>query len=116
MSGFGDQPDYFRQQQDVSYNFEMPPQQDFQQELNFQSFEGKPNVSGNIYESNPYLNPSVPYSGDVYGGSGQGPAYDGTGGEFEDEPPLLEELGINPEFIVQKVSQKSCLYFWEIEN
>ncbi|XP_008192846.2 protein YIPF5 [Tribolium castaneum] len=102
MSGFGDQPDYFRQQQDVSYNFEMPPQQDFQQELNFQSFEGKPNVSGNIYESNPYLNPSVPYSGDVYGGSGQGRAYDGTGGEFEDEPPLLEELGINPEFIVQK--------------
>ncbi|XP_044254290.1 protein YIPF5 [Tribolium madens] len=102
MSGFGDQPDYFRQQ-DVSYNFEMPPQQDFQQELNFQSYEEKPNVSGNIYGSNPYLNPSVPHSGDVFGGSGPaGGAYEGAGGDFEDEPPLLEELGINPEFIVQK--------------
>lgn len=43
-------------------------------------------MSGNIYESNPYLNPSTPYSGDIYGGSGQ----EGKGGDFEDEPPLLE--------------------------
>jgi hypothetical protein len=105
MSAYGNQPDYFAQNQESSFNFEMPPQQDFQQELNFQSFDSKSAVSGNIYESNPYLNPTVPYSGDVYGGSGQEVRdYNAPGGEFEDEPPLLEELGINPEFIVQKVS------------
>jgi hypothetical protein len=58
---------------------------------NFQSFDSKSAVSGNIYESNPYLNPTVPYSGDVYGGSGQEVRdYNAPGGEFEDEPPLLE--------------------------
>ncbi|KAJ3631254.1 hypothetical protein MTP99_012395 [Tenebrio molitor] len=75
---------------------------------NFQSFDSKSAVSGNIYESNPYLNPTVPYSGDVYGGSGQEVRdYNAPGGEFEDEPPLLEELGINPEFIVQKPEVRS---------
>lgn len=48
-------------------------------------------MGGNIYQSNPYLNPSGgPYSGDMYGGgSGQGD-YGLAGDQFEDEPPLLE--------------------------
>jgi hypothetical protein len=33
MSAYGNQPDYFAQNQESSFNFEMPPQQDFQQEL-----------------------------------------------------------------------------------
>jgi len=103
MSGYADQQDYFNYNQEATYNFEVPSQQDFPQELNFQSFDAKSNATGNIYESNPYLNPSVPHSGGLYDGSGQGVGdYDVPGREFEDEPPLLEELGINPEFIVQK--------------
>ncbi|KAK4886552.1 hypothetical protein RN001_002823 [Aquatica leii] len=79
------------------------PEQDFGNDLNFQSFETAPSqqYGQSIYGENPYLNLS---SGEY----GQGSAYvsDSKGfsaNEFDDEPPLLEELGINPDFIIQKV-------------
>jgi len=112
MSGYIGQQDYWNQnaqppQGQDNINFEVPVQ-DFGQELNFQSFETGAAASDNgqypeqnIYGANPYLNPSsTGYSGSFYS---PGPDQSfSTPGEFEDEPPLLEELGINPEFIVQK--------------
>lgn len=117
MSGYIQQPppgeDYWgsqnQQQQLDSYNFEMPIQQDFQQELSFQTFDTSQPTSAteNIYGSNPYLNPAGPYGGvggEMYNpnqGTGA-PKYGTSSGDFDDEPPLLEELGIKPEYIVQK--------------
>lgn len=44
---------------------------------------------GSFYDPNAYVTPD--------------PAYGGVGGDdFENEPPLLEELGINPNHIMQK--------------
>ncbi|KAK9717944.1 hypothetical protein QE152_g23457 [Popillia japonica] len=96
----------------------MPVQQDFGQELSFQSFEPNSATTGYTdqtgYGNNPYLNPSATVGGgNLAGGmfvptpgvSGVGAEkFDSTGNVFEeDEPPLLEELGIYPEYILQKV-------------
>lgn len=62
---------------------------------NFQSFDAAPPVSVNqtTYASNPYLNPSASYMGEMYVPSNQqDKAYGNTGEDFEDEPPLLEGL------------------------
>ncbi|XP_065158597.1 protein YIPF5 isoform X2 [Atheta coriaria] len=87
-------------QADSSYNFEMPVQQDFGKELDFQTFDanvGNVQQSADMYGANPYLN------GADAGYYQPGPAAAGDKFEdFEDEPPLLEELGINPDFILQK--------------
>lgn len=103
-----------------SYNFDMPEQ--FGQELNFQSFEtsqaqyenqGAPQQQQQQFQQpqqpygQTYLDPTMnsPYSGDIFNPA-QAPLmdqkYESTGNEFEDEPPLLEELGINPHAIFQK--------------
>lgn len=82
---------------------------------NFQNFENTPtNVppnydvnysSGNaggmssFYDPTTYAAPN-PYEQDK---AGYKPGGGNTGNEFEDEPPLLEELGINPNHIFQKV-------------
>ncbi|KAH8276402.1 hypothetical protein KR018_005154 [Drosophila ironensis] len=111
MAQFGAPNDFYGQgpASDSSYNFDMP---EFGQELNFQSFDN--------------TQPSVPPSYDAYApapGQGLGGFYDptayqdtgfgqdqsgkqagggGAGTDFDDEPPLLEELGINPNHIFQK--------------
>uniref|UniRef100_A0A8D8XYX6 Protein SGT1 homolog n=1 Tax=Cacopsylla melanoneura TaxID=428564 RepID=A0A8D8XYX6_9HEMI len=78
------QPGSDQMPQDSSYSFDMPEQ--YRSELNFQSFpnQGQPNFGAgdpNLgYEHNPYLNPNVP------GGMGKPQ----EGGDFDDEPPLLE--------------------------
>ncbi|KAI5745436.1 hypothetical protein M8J76_011069 [Diaphorina citri] len=70
--------------QDSSFSFDMPDQ--YGSELNFQNFPGQGQANFGVsdpnlgYDTNPYLNPSVP------GGMGKPQG----GGEFEDEPPLLE--------------------------
>ncbi|XP_031624680.1 protein YIPF5 [Contarinia nasturtii] len=79
-----------------SYNFDMPEQ--FGGELNFQSFDASQNVdvsnfanagyTGSYYDPNAYAAPD--------------PIYDGANSDFDNEPPLLEELGINPNHILQK--------------
>ncbi|XP_065158599.1 uncharacterized protein Yip1d1 isoform X4 [Atheta coriaria] len=96
-------------QADSSYNFEMPVQQDFGKELDFQTFDanvGNVQQSADMYGANPYLN------GADAGYYQPGPAAAGDKFEdFEDEPPLLEELGINPDFILQKVSSDFPLRF-----
>lgn len=62
---------------------------------NFQSFETSPPVSANqpIYASNPYLDPSVSYMGEMFiPSSNQHEKFGNSGEDFEDEPPLLEGM------------------------
>jgi len=58
-------------------------------------------------QTNPYLNSTsdTAYTGSMFIPDSQpAPAYaaPSSGSGFEDEPPLLEELGINPDHILQK--------------
>ncbi|XP_013780315.2 protein YIPF5-like [Limulus polyphemus] len=99
----------------VSYEYDMTIgepgfESDFGSESQFGSFDYSssspsvpPNVSGNfggyIQYHNPYINPA----GGLYAGSGSLLTPDTySGNNFEDEPPLLEELGINFDHIMQK--------------
>lgn len=114
MSQFGGPNDFYASgPQDTSYNFDMP---EFGQELNFQSFDNtQPTVPPNF--DAPYSNPPnqglggfydpTAYTDNTYAqdksfNQASGAGGTATGNEFEDEPPLLEELGINPNHIFQK--------------
>jgi hypothetical protein len=57
-----------------------------------------------MYDTNPYLNPANPtsYHGEIFTPSESATGAYSGGDNFDDEPPLLEELGINPEHITQK--------------
>ena len=88
-----------------AYNFDMGSNQ-FGQDLNFQNFEsseGYANTNTYAYASNPYLDPNnAGYGGDI---TLLNPPQDYRNNQedsFEEEPPLLEELGINPDHIIQK--------------
>ncbi|KAH8377689.1 hypothetical protein KR093_006637 [Drosophila rubida] len=115
MSQFGGPNDFYASgpSADSSFNFDMP---EFGQELNFQSFDNtQPSVPPNYdanYSNAPnqglggFYDPTA-YTDNAYaqdksfnqaGGAAGAP----TGNEFDDEPPLLEELGINPNHIFQK--------------
>nr|CAD7404118.1 unnamed protein product [Timema poppensis] len=114
MSGYNQDPRYGGQpetywgdqmQQASSINFDMSGN-NFGQELDFQSFDAQPPPEGSyagapLYGSNPYLNPSgnaSGYHGDIFTPPASGNAQPGfveKGGEFEEEPPLLEDLGIS---------------------
>lgn len=78
----------------------------------FQSFETHQTVDPNVTN---YGN-STTYGGSFYDPNAYAapdPIYDGAGGDdFDNEPPLLEELGINPNHIMQKVKYRIiCNYF-----
>ncbi|CAG0884117.1 unnamed protein product [Darwinula stevensoni] len=69
----------------------------FGQEQSFQTFDYGQQAS---YGQSTYMTPQQP-------GFGPGAPFSTAKfgeNETEDEPPLLEELGINPEHIIQKVS------------
>ncbi|XP_043194887.1 protein YIPF5-like, partial [Amphibalanus amphitrite] len=84
----------------------------FQQDnMGFQSFDygggGSADLGGGGAgaPASPYLQPEpVPaYSGSLLTPDPvSGYPEDGSGGQFDQEPPLLEELGINPDHILQK--------------
>ncbi|XP_030384304.1 protein YIPF5 [Scaptodrosophila lebanonensis] len=111
MSQFGGPNDFYTTgPADASYNFDVP---EFGQELNFQSFDNTQSSVPPNYDP-PYNNPGqnqglssfydpTAYTENTYA---QDKSYkqggDGAGNEFDDEPPLLEELGINPNHIFQK--------------
>lgn len=99
MSGFQSQDDYWTNQpQFNNYNYaSQDSNPGFHSELNFQDtsqYENVPNDRGyDQWQSNYYV-------GNNYGPQDGFKA--GTDTEFEDEPPLLEELGIDPDRIMQK--------------
>ncbi|KAG8237042.1 hypothetical protein J437_LFUL017383 [Ladona fulva] len=101
----------------ASYTFDVTDSE-FGQELSFQQFDHTQQPDSTyakqppLYGSNPYLDPSAtqPYTGEIFNPAaatihqepaGGHKAYAGAS-EFDDEPPLLEELGINPDHIIQK--------------
>jgi len=101
--------------QGEAISFEMD--ENFGQEQNFQSFEyaqsGAPstmptaslgNYPSNInYVEPPYTAPPInTYSGSLLNPNEAPYVPTSSGNEFDDEPPLLEELGINPDHILQK--------------
>ncbi|XP_026476248.1 protein YIPF5-like [Ctenocephalides felis] len=99
--------EYWNQQNppDHSYNFEVPD------DFGFQSFDNDPNQQPLSNQNQMY--PNVPFTPteNVYTGQVYDPnlmpktdqySHGGGGGEFDDEPPLLEELGINPDHILKK--------------
>ncbi|XP_071454065.1 protein YIPF5 [Hetaerina americana] len=124
MAGYSDRPPYdgndsywSTEANQASYNFDVTGGE-FGQELDFQQFDHNqqnetPFVQQPpLYGSNPYLDPSASqvYSGEIFNpatapisheASGTHKGYAATS-EFDDEPPLLEELGINPDHIIQK--------------
>ncbi|XP_065365186.1 protein YIPF5 [Calliphora vicina] len=113
MANFGSPNDFYTSgpTDNNAYNFEMP---EFDQELNFQNFDNtQPSVPPN-YDMN-YANPNAGAAGNgmssfydpnVYTPNPyeQDKQFKPPGGttDFDDEPPLLEELGINPNHIFQK--------------
>lgn len=113
MAGYSQQNPEYWTNPNQNYNFEVPDQ--FGQELNFQAFEANqenvnvqqggygivPNQQS--YGGGTFLDPSMSYGQDMYA-QPQPVDYGASGisNEFEDEPPLLEELGINPQQILQK--------------
>ncbi|CAD7079796.1 unnamed protein product [Hermetia illucens] len=93
---------------DASYNFEVP---DFGNDLNFQTFDNSqqnvppnynsPTTYGGDSSVRSYYDPTS-YSDNIYKPNDPGSNYGAPNTDFDDEPPLLEELGINPNHIVQK--------------
>lgn len=78
----------------------------------FQSFEvNQTGIPATNVTSNPNLGGGSFYDSGAYGSGPSG--HDGT--DFDNEPPLLEELGINPNHIFQKVIHQASplsIYIW----
>ena len=77
------------------------PQQDFQQF----DYGGHSQYSSGGGDPGGYMTQDTPYTGTMFIPDSQPPPSYGAhdpGQGFEDEPPLLEELGINPDHIMQK--------------
>ncbi|EDW76157.1 uncharacterized protein Dwil_GK14816 [Drosophila willistoni] len=106
MSQFGGPDDFYGGNQgDTSYNFDMP---EFGQELNFQTFDNTQASVPPSFEAPPpqqglggFYDPTA-YADNSYAQTKAVGGADGAGTDFDDEPPLLEELGINPNHIFQK--------------
>ena len=99
------------QEQDWS-NYNQTDWNNSGQQQEFQQFDyGHSQVGGGgVYSSSGgdqggYMTQDTPYTGTMFIPDSQPPpsygAHDQNQG-FEDEPPLLEELGINPDHIMQK--------------
>ena len=81
------------------------------QSQDFQQFDYGANGGGGGYDQghggSSYLSQQTEYTGQMFiPDSGPSPSFGDPGAGarsgFEDEPPLLEELGINPDHIMQK--------------
>ncbi|KAL0124861.1 hypothetical protein PUN28_006607 [Cardiocondyla obscurior] len=105
MAGYASQDsNYWTQppmpQQQGQFNFDASGFGQPNQQFEFQSYEQMPGDYS--YGQKSFLDPSQsPYSGDLFTQEDY-PRGTGGFGDEEDEPPLLEELGIDPDRIVQK--------------
>lgn len=99
MAGFQSDEDYWASvPQFNSYNYNPgDPNSGFQSELNFQDTSQYENVGSEVTYTS--WQPNY-YNGDNFGIQGEFKAAGNN--EFDDEPPLLEELGIDPDRIIQK--------------
>ncbi|KAL2728917.1 protein YIPF5-like [Vespula squamosa] len=101
MSGYTGQENYWAQSNPNSYKYETFDFEQPNQQFEFQTY-GDQQSEYNAYSPKSYLDPTQgSYAGEIY------PQDDFTKGDHgfgdeEVEPPLLEELGIDPDRIVQK--------------
>ncbi|XP_043471045.1 protein YIPF5 [Leptopilina heterotoma] len=101
MAGYTGQENYWSQPQQNQYNFEPSGFGQPDQQFEFQSYSDQQAVDYS-YSQKAFLDPSQSaYGNEVYGQDNyaKGPT-DYT--DEENEPPLLEELGIDPDRIIQK--------------
>lgn len=102
MSGYTGQENYWPQSPQGQYNFESPAFGQPNQQFEFQTFSGDQQTDYNVYSQKSYLDPTQgAYAGDMFSQDDFTKGEHGFGDE-ETEPPLLEELGIDPDRIIQK--------------
>ncbi|XP_015434722.1 PREDICTED: protein YIPF5 homolog [Dufourea novaeangliae] len=102
MSGYTGQDNYWGQPVQGQYNFEPSDFGQSNQQLEFQTYSDQQTENYSSYNQKPFLNHTQnAYSGDMFN---QDDFTKGSNGyvDEEDEPPLLEELGIDPKRILQK--------------
>ncbi|XP_012285516.1 protein YIPF5 [Orussus abietinus] len=103
MAGYAGQEDYWAQSSQSQYNFDAAGFGQPNQQFEFQNYGEQQGGDYSQYAPKSYLDPTQhAYPNDVYNldNYGKDPA---AFGEEEDEPPLLEELGIDPDRILQKI-------------
>ncbi|XP_015602132.1 protein YIPF5 [Cephus cinctus] len=102
MAGYTGQDNYWSQPPQSQYNFDTAGFGQPNQQFEFQSYSEQQAGDYSAYPQKGFLDPTQNvYGGDIYT---QDDYVKGTAGfgEEEDEPPLLEELGIDPDRIIQK--------------
>lgn len=102
MSGYTGAENYWGQSPQGQYNFDSSGFGQPNQQFEFQTFSDQQSGDYSSYKQKGYLDPTQSsFSGDLYP---QDSFSKGTVGfvDEEDEPPLLEELGIDPDRILQK--------------
>ncbi|KOC61246.1 Protein YIPF5 [Habropoda laboriosa] len=105
MSGYTGNDDYWRQSPQGQYNFDPPSfgQPTDNQQFEFQTYSDQQSGGYSPYKQKGYLDPTQNvFGGDMYH---QDNFTKGSAGfvDEEEEPPLLEELGIDPDRILQKI-------------
>lgn len=101
MSGYTYQENYWNQPQPGEYNFDTASFGQPNQQFDFQTYSDQ-NTEYASYTQKSFLDPtSATFSGDMFA---QDDFTKGSASfvDEEDEPPLLEELGIAPDRIMQK--------------
>ncbi|UYV62167.1 hypothetical protein LAZ67_1008101 [Cordylochernes scorpioides] len=96
MAHYPNNEEYYGQNNPPSYSYDFGPS-NFGSQPQFGDFDySQPQV--NVPPENQYYSPTPQYTGNIYTPDAYAQNYD----NFEDEPPLLEELGINFDHIMQK--------------
>ncbi|CAK9832910.1 Protein YIPF5 [Anthophora retusa] len=105
MSGYTGNEDYWRQPAQGQYNFDSSGfgQSTDNQQFEFQSYSDQQSANYSSYKQKSYLDPTQSvFSGDTYHQENFTKGFAGFA-EEEDEPPLLEELGIDIDRILEKM-------------
>ena len=103
MSDYRNQQNYWAQAAPPpNYNFDSSGFGQPNQQFEFQTYNDQQSVNYSSYAQKSFLDPTESvYTGDMFGQDNfpKGPA---GFADTEEEPPLLEELGINPDRILRK--------------
>jgi len=102
MSGFTNQDNYWMPPAQNQYNFDNNSFGQPNQQFDFGNYSEQQSNDYGSYSQQEFLNPNQnSYTGDLYTPENYNQGTTGFTDE-EDEPPLLEELGIDPDRILQK--------------
>ncbi|OXU21309.1 hypothetical protein TSAR_001511 [Trichomalopsis sarcophagae] len=102
MSGFSQQDNYWTPPPQNQYNFDNSGFGQPNQQFDFRNYTDQQSGEYAPYSQQEYLNPNqTAYTGELYTPDNYNQGSN-TFTDEEDEPPLLEELGIDPDRILQK--------------